>query len=938
MRLHDDHASALQQAVMRFQELCVQQGLLADRDHRRRLSDKDRQALAAGRLVDPRAPRFATISGKGGWDKDPAVAARRARLRNVSLFDHVLSVGRGGAVIAVLTATNADPELEPPLIERVARLALALGLLHDIDKDLYLPRDAEIPLEQVAERVTRYRIDTFLAEVDHPVTPEQWRALIATVEDTQANRYRARIPGWADAVARAVRLADKLDGAFLEGTPVEGAAAVLQRLAQPAIRQQFPGLGDFAILHLRDPHHPFLLEELLRQLSAACERMIGLRPLVEICADGELLVLLPEQARDEVIEAGLERLARNLDRRLFAFSIEATNRQSTKLKGARPDVEKFCAACADGVASSALRPFLMVAKAQATAFVEAVGVALRGAGVPLAPGASPGQTVPILASLDDLSVAGKELLGRVLAARVLLGITEASARQTVKDLQGALLALVPDAGSRIAGLAKAEDRALALALLAAASCAEDARIATAFDDAIATALPGCTAGMADIGARILAEVRTRLARLLNGQALAIVPGQRHCLFTNEPVPSWMPDIEDADRLHGVKVSAFSGRSGRPEGLTLARGVTAVSPTSFVERKLQAAIHAQARDGSDGIPLLISSPASIGLFAALAFQNDELQAISSYELLAQDPRKAHVTVESVFERRYLLARFESMPSRLVDQLGLVDRLIRISLKLGRPLHVFSGLPGPRPEMFFMDVMPSVLANLIGGRGLRLEQMPKALEAIALARILTDKGKGLGADLLPLFAREATCLRAVAFAARQLRLRGRDGEAFPFEAIANDHLQGVRPVADVDKPFIRLGELAARVQRVPQGRPSRSDETLVFRVCLGTAAGLSRLGMGSCDEIAAGVVGRLDVELVENDKHAAATAREGDGITKALEELGQFFAQKVWLGPCKQRPPTNADRRLMEAVYVTALTRAWRLRSAARRAAPAIAQED
>ena len=98
------------------------------------------------------------------------------------------------------------------------------------------------------------------------------------------------------------------------------------------------------------------------------------------------------------------------------------------------------------------------------------------------------------------------------------------------------------------------------------------------------------------------------------------------------------------------------------------------------------------------------------------------------------------------------------------------------------------------------------------------------------------------------------------------------------------------------------------------------------------------MGSCDEIAAGVVGRLDVELVENDKHAAATAREGDGITKALEELGQFFAQKVWLGPCKQRPPTNADRRLMEAVYVTALTRAWRLRSAARRAAPAIAQED
>lgn len=936
MRLRDDHASALRQAVMRFQELCVQQGLLADRDDRRRLSDKDRQALAAGRLVDPRAPRLATISGKGGWHQDPALAARRARLRNVSLLDHVLSVGRGGAVIAVLNAAMADPELEPPPVERAARLALALGLLHDIDKDLDLPRDAEIPLEQVAERVARYRIDTFLAEVNHPFTPEQWRALIATVEDSQANRYRARVPGWADAVARAVRLADKLDGAFLEGTPMEGAAAVLQRLAEPAIRQQFPALGDFAVLHLRDPHHLFLLEELLRQLSAACERVTGLRPLVEICADGELLVLLPEQARDEVVEAGLERLARNLERRLFAFSIEATNRQSTKLKGARPDVARFRAACADGVASAALRPFLMVAKAQVTAFVEAVGAALRAAGVPLAPGTSPGQTVLILTSWDDLPVAGKELLGRALAARVLLGITDASARRAVKDLQGALLALVPDAGSRIAGLTKAEDRALALALLAAAGCAEDAGTATALDGAIATALPGCTAGMPDIGAKILAEVRTRFARLLNGQALAIAPGQRHCLFTNEPVPGWMPDIEDADRLHGVKVSAFSGRSGRPEGLTLAKGVTAVSPTSFVERKLQAAIHAQARDSSDGIPLLISSPASVGLFAALAFQDDELQAVSSYELLAQDPRKAHVTVESVFERRYLLARFESMPSRLVDQVGLVDRLIRISLKLGRPLHVFSGLPGPRPEMFFMDAIPNVLAELIGGRGLRLEQMPAALTAIALARILT--GKGLGADLLTLFAREATRLRAAAFAARQLRLCERDGEAFPFEAIANDHLQGARPVADVDKPFIRLGELAARVQRVPQGNATRSEETLVFRTCLDTAAGLSRLGMGTSEEIAAGIVGRLEVELGENRKAAARGARDGEALAKALDELGRFFAEEVWRGPCKGRLPANADRRLMEAVYVTALTRAWRLAAATRKAASTTAQEE
>lgn len=926
MILREEHGATLRSAVVRFQELCVQKGVLTDRGPP--LGEKAGLALAAGKLVDPRAPRLATISGKGGWHKDPATAARRARFRNVSLLDHALSVGRGGAVIVTVFVAGADPDIGAAIIDRNARLALALGLLHDLDKDLGLNRDTELLPEQVAERVSRYCIDALMREVGVGFTPEQWRALVATVEDSQSNRYRAGVPGWADATARAVRLADKLDGAFLEGTPAEGAAAVLRRLDDKAIRQQFPALGGFTILRLRDPHHPFLLEELLRQLSTACERITGLRPLVEMCGDGELIALLPKQEREAIVERGLDLLMASLRRRLFGFSIEVTNRQSTKLKGARPDAETFRAACDEGVTSSSLRPLFAVSRENARAFVDAVGPAVRGAGLTLAPGTGPGQTVPVVTFSEDLSAAARELLARALAARGLLGVSDASAKQAVKGLRDALVALAPDAPRTIAGFAKAEDQALALALIAAAACGK-AETRAAFDAAVTAALPGCTSGMPDVASQILDEVRGRFTRLLVGRAIPTGQGRRRCLFTDEPVPDWMPDIEDADRLHGVKVSAFSGRSGRPEGLTLAKGVTAVSPASYVERRLQAWVHERARDGGDGIPLLVTSPASVGLFAALTFRNDDLRAISTYELLVQDPRKAHVTVEEAFERRYMLARFEALPARLEDQLGLIDRLLRVSLKLGRPLHVFAGLPEPRPEMFYMDAMPEVVASLLDGRGQRLERFPEALERLRLACILVDKGHGLGPDFLALFVHEPTQFRTAAFAARQLRLRGRDGEAFAFDAIANESLEGAR-VAESDKPLIRLGELAARVQRVPYGGASRSDETLIFRTCLEAATGLSRMGMGSPEELAAGIVGRLTVELVGNDKQAGPA---GEKLRHALEELARLFAEEVWSGPCRGRAPANADRRLMEAVFVAALTRAWRLNTAARRTAPA-----
>ncbi|MGH6815419.1 MAG: hypothetical protein ACREC6_06935, partial [Hyphomicrobiaceae bacterium] len=197
----------------------------------RPLGDKEREEIGKGRKIDGRIPYLARTSGKGGWHEDPETAERYARHTNVSLLDHLASVVRGTMTLAWIDLSNAGvPETE--IATRLPKIAAA-AFLHDLDKILGLKRSDRLAAAQVAEGMARYGIDDFLGEFKQSVDPATMLAAIHAAETTRDGELG---PGGAilDRTFKRdlmyVRLADRLDGTFLDTSPKGGVAGVVDGL------------------------------------------------------------------------------------------------------------------------------------------------------------------------------------------------------------------------------------------------------------------------------------------------------------------------------------------------------------------------------------------------------------------------------------------------------------------------------------------------------------------------------------------------------------------------------------------------------------------------------------------------------------------------------------------------------------------------------------
>ena len=186
--------------------------------------------------IDGRPVRLVTISGKGGWSDDPALAEKWAQNDNICLLDHLLSVARGALMFWLADAPRPwSSGAELAEVERLAYAVVCIAFLHDIDKDLDLPRGAEIDVADVEERMRRYGIDEFLANRRIRISPAAMLNYIEEVEGTQAARSSVA-PDYDRGIAktcRYVELADKLEGKFTSRKPRAGVEGMLASLADP---------------------------------------------------------------------------------------------------------------------------------------------------------------------------------------------------------------------------------------------------------------------------------------------------------------------------------------------------------------------------------------------------------------------------------------------------------------------------------------------------------------------------------------------------------------------------------------------------------------------------------------------------------------------------------------------------------------------------------
>ncbi len=924
--------------------------------------------------IDGRPVRLVTKSGKGGWSSDPAEAERWERNDNISLLDHLLSVARGALMFWLADAPRSwSSEAELAEIERLAYAVVCIAFLHDIDKDLGLPRGAEINVADVEERMRRYGIDEFLANQRIRISPAAMLNYIEEVEGTQAARSSAA-PDYDRGIAatcRYVELADKLEGIFASREQDAGVDGLLSALRDP---NRWPALQDSGLkqwvkVEIHDHLHVFLLDCFQRTLSATCKTLTGRLPLIEIVHDGRLLCVIPGEHADEVKNKALDSFLHGLP---YGLRFVVNNRLACEFVGGAASWE----ACRDvmnpkgnwdGRFANLLalpRPFARVHREQINALFDAAGMMTSwssfddsavGATVKPAldhPGGDIGDLdMEPVHALAFLAIALNHVDGKRKTAapsadcreRELVECLKVEGRQPPE-----VVASVSDKDGRV--------RRVLLALWAIGEIwrladddpddAQDLLDAILGRDGLVglwlegdDSRPGLSSQIEDVSSAIVNALRQRFTAYLSGRPAVpfdVGNSPKHCILCNEPVSaSWR--VSTASRAHGIKASAFSGRDGRNDHLASPSGDTHLCPVCLAELQLRQDAQDEFRGGGD-LPPLISSPVSMGLFGGLAFEREAAdKSMGLHDLNRLEIKKGSVYYGLDCQtRRIRVARLETLPNtdkELVTQLHMTLRAIQ---RLGRPIHIFRGAPRRHPTIFYSDALPAWLESLLRGDSLRIEQLPDALSKLELFVKLAN-ANGLGIEWAKQLADPdpTTVLGALCVAwALAVDRRGGDKdhewslieEKTREQALVHIRKTGGEQVnlKDNQDPLIRLAWLATRIQKRIGIGASANKQLLCWKTALEFYPSALRSTAQDSTALILGLAGTLEEELARKGNAAARKHRDGQPLDQACIEFATHFADEVWPKVFKSKEPTSQEQRRAAAIYRFALLEAYRER--------------
>ncbi len=930
--------------------------------------------------IDGRPVRLVTISGKGGWSKDPALAARWAANDNVSLLDHLLSVARGALMFWLADAPrpwSTDSDLAE--IERLSHALVCIAFLHDVDKDLKLPRGAPLTVDAVAERMRRYGIDDFLRNHGVRMSPAAMRNYVEEVEGTQA----ARSPAAADydrriaATCRYVELADKLEGLFTSRAADAGVDGVIASLRDP---NRWPVLRDGPLkrwqkIEIHDHLHVFLLDCFQRALSAACTEIAGRLPLIEIVHDGHLLCVIPQEHAAGIRERALDRFLGEIPYRL---DISINNKYACKFTGGAASWQ----ACRDlvqrtGDWSGRFAKLFALPPAFAVAHQSAIDDLFDAAGMatswsPLV-GGTGAKVKPVLdhpgGETGDLDLAPAHALCLLLAVlnhadakRKKGAAPDAETReQELSNLLRAHGAEPPPMITTVPAHDGERTRRVVLALWAIAEVwrTADADPADGQDllDRIVgrdglvglwlegtDTRTGLVHQIEDVAGEMKTTLRQRFAAYLDGGPPAAQDNgaRKRCILCNEPV-SAARKVEMASRAHGIKATAFSGRDGRNDHLASWSGDTHLCPVCLAELQLRQKAQEEFK-GSGDLPPLISSPVTTGLFGGLAFQREAGESsMSLYDLNRLDRKRgAFYNGLDCHTRRIRMARLEELPARdakLVAKLRMILQAVR---RTGRPIHIFRGAPRRHPAVFYMDALPPWLTRLLDGDSLRIEQVPGAIRKLKLFENIAD-ATGLGiewakqlADPDPIARLGALCVAwALALDRYDVDTNKRHAwllirEATREQALTQMNNIGGEPVnlKDNPDPLIRLAWLATRIQRRIGIGAAVNKQLLCWKTALDFYPGAERSTSQDTDALILGLAGTLHERLKRGDRSDAAPKhRDGNALDEACIDFARHFAEEVWKGVFHSKEPTSQEQRRATQIYRFALLEAYRERGIA-----------
>ena len=942
----------------------VREGVFSDeqrtRGARRPLGDKAKHAIDKGDRIDDRTPFLATVSGKGGWIRGPGFD-RRKLFKNVTLIDHLVSVVRGALVFGEIDLRAAGvPESELPA--RLARIA-AVAFLHDADKMLQRDRQMEIRPADVEGLMRDYGIVRFLEKFGQSLDAQRMTLLIDQVETTRANRMRPGAPILSLQEVRDcayVTLADRLDGAYLD-TRKGGDCVVRELEAFKDDNLCGDALGDWRALRIVSPHTPFLLDELQRWFSIACEEHHDHPPLIEVHHDGELLLVAPSKGFDDVFDKAIDNLAEAFD---LPLRVDISKRGMPDILDGGRDLCDLREHLELDVrtASDALRISvdLVHPVGGATTVKSPIDDLFTSFGM-----------APVWPDLDRYSLHlvspwpphhedDDERDAFLLDAATVAVALACKAPQPARKLN------VPDARAReqelvellkqsgiplpiwLSDLTHDISRRNLLSALAAAAGINDGVLREALlgDDGLVNLWlrgRGNRQGLLDKignpGLHMAAAAQGWLHAAARGCLLRAEDeeAEGRCHFTNAPVPRNRP-VKLSTGLYGVKVSAFSGREGRRESFDSQKSETLVSPLALAEHRLRS-IRVRRPGGQPDVPILISSPTSAGLFASLVYVHNDLPPeFSLFDVSPTENRKSdklEFREMDNFFHRYRIGRYESLPNRMASRrmasrdrdigiITFVKMVFETAQRIGRPIHVFRGLPRPEPGYVSFDFLPEHLVAALGGTSFRIEQLPFSIHLLRIVEEIASIA-GMGLDLAARIADPETRFAAACDAIMRID-RMDEGKANARSILRHSLLNLLEDKetmsTESDDVIVRFAESMSHVQRARRFSDGDTVPEMGLRKALDAVEVAGQLGQVSRDSLIHAVVGSLGKELARKKLFSSKTTRKEATLESPLLAAAEIFVDDVWPKAFGNTSPPSRQRRIALAIYRMSFERAAR----------------
>ena len=683
-----------------------------------------------------------------------------------------------------------------------------------------------------------------------------------------------------------------------------------------------------------------------QRLSSICLRTAGIPPLLETHQDGRLFVLIPkaqaETIKSKAIAAMLKKLPFPLTVRTPNLATPATFEIRNARYGYHEFLEEFVYQEQNLVT---LGKFFTIKNTLVRSLTPLLDSCLAPLGLAPQWTKESGQTRQLYADPHKLSAVAREHFLQAAILALLLNL-KVSTPKKVKVLspderEQALNTLVNvPVPEWLSGIEFAESRRVLLSLWVTALSAQNPDLQASIWGEAGLLTQWLEGTEQNVGFRdyfqldhepIAAAVELHLQQLLSKRRLHPLAEsvEGRCLFTDFPSSSM---VNENPEMHAINASAFTGREGKPDSLSApANGQTPISPISVVEHKLRHMAFKRQGGKTDGVPTLVSSPITTGLFGALILNEDkDIQAVSIYQLASKDTVKTYYRGLEAYKNRCRLARLERIPEKIEDQLNSLRLMLQACLRIGRPIHIFRGLPTPQKAFFYFDAMPNVLKALLGFNELRLEQIPRALEQLHIAQTLIETN-GLGYDVLNLYAYPRTRFSAVCLVWCHVQdcLKNANvqkaGALHQLSAWMYQEfylLQEIQAMSSSDSALVRLGQAANQIQRRPQGVASTNEEMLVFNLCLDTAMGLRAIHQTDSASLIHGIAGELETNLGRKDKMSASKFRDGQSLEIACMNFAAQFVHDIWLGVLQGKPPAQKSRRLLGSVYRMAFLQSFR----------------